>query len=120
MIITDIQESLLALGISIDKYILRPKNEIQDEASFKESYYAVTDVVDGNCVEKRDDSLIPVTWDQVVAKDSELKAANSYKTNREKSYPNIVDQLDTMYHQGFDAWKAQITAVKAKYPKPST
>tara|TARA_B100000902_G_C27280901_1_gene901697 strand:+ start:711 stop:1070 length:360 start_codon:yes stop_codon:yes gene_type:complete len=118
MIITDIQESLLALGVNNDKYILRAKGEIKDETSFKESYYAVTDVVDGNCVEKRDDSLIPVTWDQVVAKDSELKAANSYKTNREKEYPLIVDQLDTMYHQGFDAWKAQIKAVKAKYPKP--
>lgn len=36
---------------------------------------------------------------------------------RAKEYPPIGDQLDTLYHGGYDAWKAQIQAVKNKYPK---
>lgn len=41
-----------------------------------------------------------------------------YKLDRANAYPKISDQLDTLYHGGFDAWKATIDAVKNKYPKP--
>ncbi len=41
----------------------------------------------------------------------------AYKYERAKAYPSIVDQLDTLYHGGYDAWKATIQAVKDKYPK---
>lgn len=44
---------------------------------------------------------------------------NAYKYQRAAEYPSIVDQLDTLYHGGFDAWKATIQAVKNKYPKES-
>ena len=118
MIIEDIQEALLALGINNSKYILRIKNEVKDEATFKEAYNVVTDIVDDICVESKDNSLIPVTWDQVVAKDAELKAKFGYINQREQNYPSIMDQLDTMYHKGFDAWKTEIKAIKDKYPKP--
>jgi rhodanese-related sulfurtransferase len=43
--------------------------------------------------------------------------ANAYKDLRAKEYPSIADQLDTLYHSGLDAWKAQIKTVKDKYPK---
>ena len=43
--------------------------------------------------------------------------ANAYKGLRQKEYPSIADQLDTLYHSGLDAWKAQIKTVKDKYPK---
>jgi hypothetical protein len=43
--------------------------------------------------------------------------ANEYKGLRAKEYPSIPDQLDTLYHSGLDAWKAQIKTVKDKYPK---
>ena len=43
--------------------------------------------------------------------------ANAYKDLRAKEYPSIPDQLDTLYHSGLDAWKAQIKTVKDKYPK---
>lgn len=36
---------------------------------------------------------------------------------RSENYPSIADQLDTLYHGGFDAWKAEIKAVKDIYPK---
>jgi len=45
-------------------------------------------------------------------------AANGYKTARAAAYPSIADQLDQIYHEGLDAWKATILAVKEEYPKP--
>ena len=41
----------------------------------------------------------------------------AYKYQRAQEYPSIADQLDTLYHSGLDAWKAQIKTVKDKYPK---
>jgi predicted lipoprotein len=43
--------------------------------------------------------------------------ANDYKAKRAAEYPSIVDQLDTIYHDGIDAWKEQINTIKEKYPK---
>lgn len=48
-----------------------------------------------------------------------LVDANEYKAKRQAEYPSFADQFDTIYHQGLDAWKAQIQAVKDKYPKGS-
>ena len=47
-----------------------------------------------------------------------LVAANAYKKQRAQAYPSIADQLDQIYHEGIDAWKATIAAVKQEYPKP--
>lgn len=47
-----------------------------------------------------------------------LVAANAYKRQRAQAYPSMADQLDLIYHEGIDAWKAQIAAVKQEYPKP--
>jgi hypothetical protein len=43
--------------------------------------------------------------------------AQEYARQRAAEYPSIPDQLDTLYHNGLDAWKAQIKTVKDKYPK---
>jgi hypothetical protein len=43
---------------------------------------------------------------------------DAYKYQRATAYPSIADQLDTLYHGGYDAWKATITAVKEEFPKP--
>ena len=43
---------------------------------------------------------------------------NSYKSQRKAEYPSIEDQLDNIYHNGIDAWKATIKTTKDKYPKP--
>lgn len=42
----------------------------------------------------------------------------TYATKRQAEYPSFADQFDLLYHGGYDAWKAAIDAVKAKYPKP--
>ena len=53
-----------------------------------------------------------------VNKYSEQKKKTKYKIQRQMAYPSYADQFDTIYHQGLDAWKAEIKAVKDKYPKP--
>ena len=42
---------------------------------------------------------------------------DSYKSNRRKEYPSIADQLDDIYHNGIDGWKATIKVTKDKYSK---
>ena len=42
---------------------------------------------------------------------------NSYKSQRRAEYPRLEDQLDEIYHNGIDAWKATIKTIKDKYPK---
>jgi hypothetical protein len=63
----------------------------------------------------------PPTREEVESEVERLKKEyeiNTYQRNREVSYPSIQDQLDALYHQGYDGWKAIIDEVKNKYPKP--
>lgn len=62
-----------------------------------------------------------ITVDQIKAKQAELKTAYDnakYQRDRKAEYPSIEDQLDDLYHNGIDGWKATIKATKDKYPKP--
>lgn len=43
--------------------------------------------------------------------------ANEYQRSRALEYPSIPDQLDEIYHNGINAWKAVIKQTKDKYPK---
>ena len=43
--------------------------------------------------------------------------ANQYQRSRASEYPSIPDQLDEIYHNGVNAWKAVIKKTKDKYPK---
>ena len=63
----------------------------------------------------------PLTWEQIKLRVEELKAAKKnleYQGLRAAEYPSIADQLDLLYHEGYDGWKAAVQAVKDKYPKP--
>jgi hypothetical protein len=64
---------------------------------------------------------VSVTQAQVdainAAKEQEYLDSLSYAQKRQAAYPSIADQLDTIYHQGLDAWKATILAVKEEFPK---
>jgi len=43
---------------------------------------------------------------------------NGWEQNRIREYPTIGQQLDEIYHNGIDAWKATIKTVKDNNPKP--
>ena len=73
---------------------------------------------DINTIEWHDTT--PISKSDIEAKQTELQTAydnNKYQRDRAKEYPSIVDQLDDIYHNGINAWKATIKVTKDKYPK---
>jgi hypothetical protein len=63
----------------------------------------------------------PISKEDLETKKAELQAdydAKQYQRDRKKEYPTIEDQLDDIYHNGINAWKATIKVTKDKYPKP--
>ena len=76
---------------------------------------------DINQITWHDGNPTNITNEQILAKQVELKAdhdAKQYQRDRAKEYPAWQDQLDDIYHNGVDGWKATIKATKDKYPKP--
>ncbi len=60
-----------------------------------------------------DDTATMPSESDVNAKIAEIQV----QENRKYDYPSIADQLDDIYHNGIDDWKATIKATKDKYPK---
>ena len=62
----------------------------------------------------------PISKSDLQAKVAELQTKydnNKYQRDRAAEYPSVVDQLDDLYHNGVDGWKATIKTTKDKYPK---
>jgi len=62
------------------------------------------------------------TEDQLIAlkTQGDLIVTNNQRSNKRRNeYPSIADQLDEIYHNGIDSWKAKIKITKDKYPKGS-
>ena len=60
------------------------------------------------------------TEDEIVQKQAELEyqeEINEYQRQRAAEYPSYADQFDKIFREGVDAWKADIQAIKDKYPK---
>jgi hypothetical protein len=75
---------------------------------------------DINQITWHDDNPTNITNEQILAKQTELQAeydAKDYQRKRAEEYPSIADQLDDIYHNGIDGWKATIKTTKDKYPK---
>ena len=67
-----------------------------------------------------DENPTNITDKQIEDKQKELQIEydnKKYQRDRKNEYPNIVDQLDDIYHTGIDGWKATIKATKDKFPK---
>jgi hypothetical protein len=76
-----------------------------------------------------DNDVDKITWlngttviskSDIETKLAELQAAfdaKDYQRKRVEEYPSMADQLDDIYHNGIDAWKATIKVTKDKYPK---
>jgi hypothetical protein len=63
---------------------------------------------------KKEAESAPVTPHTITAEEK----AGLYKMQRSNDYPAIQDQLDDLYHNGIEGWKATIKAVKDAHPKP--
>ena len=87
-------------------------------AAIKADAYCTSKWVDGVEVVTYEDGVTPIDESLVDAKVKELQAIQDYQSKRKSEYPKIEEQLDKIYHSGIDAWKADIKAIKDKYPKP--
>ena len=52
-----------------------------------------------------------------IVEGADYVGVTTYTQARKAEYPPIEDQLDKIYHDGIDAWKADIKVIKDKYPK---
>jgi len=66
------------------------------------------------------DETAPIAKADIETKMAEVQSEYDniqYQRDRAKEYPSIKDQLDDIYHNGIDGWKATIKVTKDKYPK---
>ena len=52
-----------------------------------------------------------------IVEGADVETQISYVDARVAEYPPLQEQLDKIYHSGVNAWKADIKAIKDKYPK---
>ena len=88
--------------------------------AIKNDAWVKVDDDDVNQITWLDENPTNITNEQILAKQAELQTAydtKQYSRDRANEYPSIVDQLDDIYHNGIDGWKATIKVTKDKYPK---
>ena len=76
--------------------------------------------VRGETVEWISGAITEPTDLEITTEQARLQAeynAKEYARDRALEYPSIPDQLDDIFHNGLDAWKATIQETKDKYPK---
>ena len=92
-----------------------------DFEAIKKAYPDAAVINEATGVFKEDGTKITIVQSKVDTARATIDAeyaALEYSRNRAAEYPSVVDQLDDIYNNGLDAWKATIKATKDKYPKP--
>ena len=95
---------------------------LDHEAIYKAYSGVVVRIDDAEGAFDKDDKLVSLDQSKIdearVTLNAEI-AANQYKEDRRRAYPDWGTQLDYIYHNGIDKWKADmVDPIKAKYPKP--
>ena len=93
---------------------------IQSIIAIKSDAKVSVDNDDINKITWHDGNPTNITNEQILAKQTELKNTydnTAYQRSREAEYPSVIDQLDDIFHNGIDGWKATIQVIKDKYPK---
>lgn len=86
------------------------------KASFEAPTHRVVDGVQVDLTAEEIEATLN-TWAENERARQLDEEANGYKTARANEYPSIPDQLDDIFHNGLDSWKATIQETKDKYPK---
>jgi len=92
-----------------------------DHDAIRKAYPDTVLIEDANGAFDKDGKSITLVQSAIDAARTTLNteaAAIKYKSDRAAEYPSVVDQLDDIYHNGIDGWKATIKTTKDKYPKP--
>ena len=92
------------------------------------------DIVNSYCIQRKSDNCIFMSdsYDNMeyqkfvddinekgieIVEGADYVGVTTYTEARKAEYPPLEEQLDKIYHSGIDAWKADIKAIKDKYPK---
>ena len=92
-----------------------------DHEAIRKAYPNVTAIYDSKGAFNSSGNAVTLVQSNIDAARTTLDneaAAVAYKGKRAAEYPSVVDQLDDIYHNGIDGWKATIKTTKDKYPKP--
>ena len=92
-----------------------------DHEAIRKAYPNARMIDDGTGAFDASGNKITLEQSKIDTARSELNTAYDavkYQRDRAAEYPSIADQLDDIYHNGIDAWKATIKTTKDKYPKP--
>ena len=87
---------------------------IKEINSLAEFCYSAEDI---NTIQWHDNNPTNITNQQILDKQSELQALEDVYENRRNEYGTVVSQLDEIYHNGLDNWKARIANIKLNNPK---
>ena len=95
-------------------------------------YKIIKDPIGETIFRKKDNAIIPIdsgnrdykqfvddiyTSGIGIVEGADYVGVTTYTDARKEEYPPLEEQLDKIYHAGIDAWKADIKAIKDKYPK---
>ena len=92
-----------------------------DHEAILSAYSEVVTIDDGAGAFDKDGKQVSLSSEKITAARKVIDdayAAKAYQRSRAAEYPSWQDQLDKIYWNGIDAWKADIKAIKDKYPKP--
>ena len=106
----------LYLDTETDKVILIAKEKIENHPNTE---YAVSDTFDLTKEMSDEDGGLVRLEGFLTATEFLARYNSNYVAKRVGAYPSIEDQLDKIYHEGIDAWKADIQAIKNANPKES-
>ena len=92
-----------------------------DHEAIRSAYSEVVTIDDSAGAFDKDGKQVSLSSEKITAARKVIDdayAAKEYQRQRQAAYPSWEDQLDKIYWNGIDAWKADIKAIKDKYPKP--
>ncbi len=91
-----------------------------DHDAIRSAYSEVVTIDDSTGAFDKDGKQVVLSSEKITAARKAIDdayAAKEYQRKRKEEYPSWEDQLDAIYWKGIDAWKADIKAIKDKYPK---
>ena len=92
-----------------------------DHEAIRSVYSEVVTIDDSTGAFDKDGNRVSLSSEKITAARKAIDdayAATKYQRDRAAEYPSWQDQLDKIYWNGIDAWKADIKKIKDKYPKP--
>lgn len=81
------------------------------------SYKIVEDDFDMSSEMEDENGEVVKLENSISVQDFLAKFDSNYIASRVNEYPSIEEQLDMLYHGGYDSWRNAIQEIKNKYPK---